>query len=84
MLIELQSEVLRKREKNGKRNSKSIALRQPNTSDTEKDPIRLDFPLKCKYNNNIQPVIYKLFSCSPNIPRGFITCTKAASVTIRI
>ena len=37
------------------------------------DSIRVDFPLNSENNNNILLVIYKLFSRSPNIPRGFIT-----------
>ena len=83
MLIKLQGDVLRKRKKlQNKHKIKSFEASKHTSH--KKDSIRLDFPLKCKYNENIQLVIYKLFSCSPNIPRGFITCTKAASVNIRI
>ena len=32
----------------------------------KKDPIRVDIPLKSKYNNNIQLVTYKLFSSLTN------------------
>ena len=80
MLIELQSDVLRKRKKIakqtqnqelwGKQTHPTVSL-----SGHKKDSITLDLSLKSKYNNvNIQLVIYKLFSCSPNIPRKFIRC----------